>query len=239
MAVIASNDRPRLSLSEQLGAAMDWWREAGVDCAFVDEPQAWLALDVEQLAPPASIAPAASSVEAPAPAAPQFNSDGLPGELAAFRQWWTDPANPLPTGLGPRIAPSGPVGAALMLVVPMPEEADHAALLQGPQGAMLGVMLARLGFAREDCYFAAALPGHLPLPDWEGLAASGLGAVLAHHVALVQPRRLLLLGNALAEQLGAALGDTPALSSFAPEHLLASPRQRARLWQRLLDWTAA
>jgi len=25
-----------------LAAALDWWREAGVDCAFLDEPQGWL-----------------------------------------------------------------------------------------------------------------------------------------------------------------------------------------------------
>ena len=37
-------DMPRdHTLGESLAAALDWWREAGVDGDFADEPRNWLA----------------------------------------------------------------------------------------------------------------------------------------------------------------------------------------------------
>ena len=41
---------------------------------------------------------------------------------------------------------------------------------------------------------ASALPRHAPHPDWAALARDGLGDVLAHHVTLAAPQRLLVLG---------------------------------------------
>ena len=42
-----------MSLAQQLAAVQDWWLDAGVDCAFVDEPQAMLR-EPEVAAPPRS-----------------------------------------------------------------------------------------------------------------------------------------------------------------------------------------
>ena len=33
---------PLSDLASDYAAALDWWREAGVDSDYVDEPQAWL-----------------------------------------------------------------------------------------------------------------------------------------------------------------------------------------------------
>ena len=126
----------------------------------------------------------------------------------------------------------------------MPEEQDDTALLSGAQGRLVGNIARALGLSAAQTYRATALPAHLPLPDWDGLAAQGLGAVLAHHVALVAPARVLLLGGALPGLFGASgtalreIAGVPALASYAPDRLLGHPPQLARLWQQLLEWTA-
>ena len=35
-------DTPFPALAEDYAAALDWWREAGVDADFLDEPSGWL-----------------------------------------------------------------------------------------------------------------------------------------------------------------------------------------------------
>jgi len=233
---MALEHHPDLSFADQLAAVQDWWRDAGVDHAFVDEPLAMLAEPEVAAPPPARVRPVAPVVEA-APAAPLFTAHDLPADLAAFREWWCDPASPLPGPPAPRVAPRGEVGAKLMLIAPMPEQDDSESLLSGPQGRMLLNMLRALGISEADAYFATALPAAMQMPDWDGLAATGLGTVIAHHIALAQPQRVLVLGSPLAAMLGEIA--QPTLATFAPDQLLAHPRQRARLWPRLLDWMPA
>lgn len=233
---MALDHHPDMSFADQLAAVQDWWRDAGVDHAFVDEPLAMLAEPEVEAPPPARVRPVAAVVET-APAAPLIAVQDLPADLAAFREWWCSPASPLPGPPAPRIAPRGEVGAKLMLIAPMPEQEDSESLLTGPQGRMLRNMLAALGLSEDDAYFATALPAAMQMPDWNGLAASGLGAVIAHHIALAQPERVLLMGSPLADMLGQT--SQPLLATFAPDQLLAHPRQRARLWPRLLDWMPA
>ena len=122
-----------------------------------------------------------------------------------------------------------------MIIAPMPETGDGPDLFTGPGGIMIRNMLAALELDQDAAYFATALPSLITAPDWDGLAAAGLGAVLAHHISLAQPRRVLLLGSTLARILPQEPA-VPVLSAFAPEQLLAHPRQRARLWKRLLEW---
>jgi DNA polymerase len=124
-----------------------------------------------------------------------------------------------------------------MLIALMPEAVDSTDLFSGPEGRLLRNMLAALGVGEQQAYFATALPAAMQMPDWEGLAASGLGAVLSHHVSLARPERVMLLGNPLAPMLGEIA--PPLLAALAPDQLLAHPRQRSRLWARLLDWMPA
>jgi DNA polymerase len=108
-----------------------------------------------------------------------------------------------------------------------------------------------MGLAPEQIYLAAALPRHTPLPDWERLAADGLGEILLHHIRLAEPQRLIVLGMRILPLLGhdpaqaaPAVSEltiqgraVPMLTSYAPDRLLGNARQRAALWQRWLDWT--
>src|SRR5690606_20604051 len=138
-----------------------------------------------------------------------------------------------------------------MVLVPMPEEGDSDSLLAGPQGKLVSNMLTAMGIAESASYLAAALPRHAKHPDWQALAARQLGEVIVHHVRLARPKRLLVLGRAMLPLFGydpaqgaaavrkvALQGcDLPALASFGPEALLATPRFRAALWRGWLEWT--
>ena len=237
-------NRAAPSLADHYAAAIDWWRGAGVDCDFVDEAENWLA-EPEQAAPVQSPEAPAAAVEVPHE--PAIRQADLPDDLAQFRVWWTDPASPLPAGPGPRVAPRGEAGAALMLLSTMPEESDADTLFGGVHGALLANICRALGVVPDDAYFASALPCHLPHPDWDSARAEGLGSALSHHVALARPQKVILFGNDLPPLLGAdegapeafrAIGDLPVLTTFAPDKLLGHARQRARLWHRLLEWTA-
>ncbi len=250
--------RPKIAPDRELAAYWGWWREAGVEGDFSDEPQALLRL-VEEDALDAGNASDAQSRGPEAPEAEPVSIGGTaeawPRELAAFREWWlAEPSLDLP-GSGPRLPPRGAENAALLVLVPMPEPGDRERLLEGREGALITAMLAAMGIAPAEAYIAAALPRHMAAPDWAGLEASGLGAITRHHLMLARPQRLLVLGHAILPLLGhdpsqspAAVRDTaikaapgaasvPTLASFAPGRLLENARQRAILWRRWLDWT--
>ena len=238
---------PPPTLTESIAAAQAWWREAGVDLVFHDEPQAWLAED----APAAEAAPVPQK-PAPPPK-PRIGGDpaGWPQDLAAFRRWWLDEPGLDEGGASPRIAPRGEPGAALMLLVPMPEAEDRDTLLAGAEGRLLASLTTAMGLMPEQVYLAAALPCHAPMPDWERLRADGVGDILLHHIPLAAPKRLMVLGTRILPLLGhdpaqAAPGvselaiqpcPVPVLASYAPERLLGNARQRAALWRSWLDWT--
>lgn len=251
-----TNDR---SLGEALEAALGWWAEAGVDMAFVDAPQDWLA----GLAParPAKAAPALPPVEKRAPrvsaqpaAAPPVAEDrsAWPGDFGSFAAWWLSEPTLAPKGAR-RLAPMGPQHAKLMVLVPMPAEDDGETLLSGRSGKLVDAMLAAMGLDPASVYRASALPARIAMPDWAGLGAAGLGDVLKRHIALAAPERILvfgrgdilaLLGHDSAQNahhlraLNHESGSVPAGFEYDLETLLAKPGWKSGLWQRWLDGTA-
>lgn len=258
-------------LSAQIAAALDWWREAGVSYAYSDEPQEWL----EEIAPergaqngsPPPPMMRAKPEPPPPPPRPRLGGDVAqwPATLADFAPWWMGEPTLDATGTTGRVPPRGAAGAALMVVVPMPENGDAQTglLLSGPQGKLLLAMLRVMGLEADDCYLAAALPRAMPAPDWDLLRSEGMGAVLAHHIALAAPRRLLLLGDRILPLLGHDPSQKPALLSLInqsgagqsrPEPgtdasgvavlvgqdlgmLLENPRRKAGFWRSWLHWS--
>ena len=239
---------PSAALGASIAAALDWWREAGVDCAFLDEPQRWLAEPETKAQAPAPVAKAAP----PEPEPPRIggNPATWPQDLAAFRRWWLEEPS-LDHAGGQRVASRGEAGAKLMVLVPMPEAEDAETLLSGLQGRLIANMAQAMGIAAEELSLASALPHHIMLPDWAALARDGMGEVLRHHVTLAAPERLLVLGTDILPLLGhdpaqSASGiqqldmggrPLPLLAGYAPAHLLEHARLRARLWRQWLDWT--
>lgn len=258
----ASSPLAPSALAAQIAAALDWWREAGVTYAYTDEPQEWLEDIAPEGAPPPPPMMRARPEPAPPPPRPRLGGavERWPATLTDFAPWWLAEPTLDPTGSSGRVPPRGMAGAALMVVVPMPEEVDAeaGALLRGPQGRLLSAMLRAMGIAPDDCYFAAALPRTMPAPDWDHLRAEGLGAVLAHHIALVAPRRLLLLGDRILPLLGHDPSQKPALLPLVNQRaameagqvadqvsvmaaqdlgmLLENPRRKAGFWRSWLNW---
>ena len=234
-------------------AALDWWREAGVDCDFEDDPRTWLAQPEVPTGAAEGRARQASPAKVESPPADRLDPAALPADLAAFRDWWQkDPL--LDNGdTGGRIPPQGTPGASLMIVVEEPEPDDRNCLLAGTQGRLLDAVLTAFGLTRETVYLASVLPRHTPAANWPELLEHGFGHVLAHHVALVAPERLLVLGGNILPLLGHELPQRaavlrqfnregrsiPVLASRGLPALMQMPRAKQALWKAWLEWTAA
>jgi DNA polymerase len=240
--------RPALPLAESLAAAQAWWREAGVDYGYRDEPLGWLANEE-----PAGQSTPAATAPKPEPERHPIGGDrgGWPQDLAAFGRWWLEEPSLDEGSLYPRVAPRGEAGAALMMLVTMPEAEDRETLLSGAHGRLLASFARAAGLAPGTVAIAAALPRHMPLPDWNALAARGHGDILLHLLALARPQRLIVFGRGILPLLGHSPAQgapavselsiqgrpLPLLWTYAPENLLKSDRERATLWRRWLEWT--
>lgn len=251
MTLSAPTTPPRALKASDIAAALDWWREAGVDQDFSDAARDWLEAKAPAVTEAALPAPK-EFVPPPAPAAPPLGGlrDDWPQDLAAFTAWWlTEPSLDAGQVFG-RVAPRGLKNAPLMVLVDHPEAGDSDRLLSAEQGRLVHALLAALGIAPEEAYVASLLPRHMPMPDWPALAASGLGEIALHHVALAAPQRVISFGANVSSLLGhdpAKSADplqqfyhvgpsVPALAAPGLTTLMARPRGKAALWQALLNW---
>ena len=253
------------SLSRELAAALEWWQEAGVENDFSDDVTAWLdppkdtvceqapreAGDHGGVAVHVTQTPTKKASQ-PAPKRIDFFAEGKPETLEAFREFWL--TTPGIDAIGPRgrVPPKGAKGAEVMVLVVDPEPNDTQELLSGPQGQLLTGILAAIGVSGEQSYIASALPRSTPMADTAALAQGGLDAVLQHHIALVEPKRLIAFGAGLAPLLGENVtnGDpslriihhnsssSPVLMSEGLDTLIDMPRLKARFWRRWLEWSA-
>lgn len=248
------DNRAQPGLSAEIAAALDWWRDAGVDGDFRDDPADWITpVPVEETLPDLpGFTPQANRITEPETAAPVIARADLPSDLASFVSWWLVEPSLDGGRSGGRVAPRGTAGAEVMVIVPEPEPDDADILLSGPHGRLLDAMLGAMGIAPDGVYVASALPRHTPMPDWPDLARQGIGKILCHHVCLVRPRRVIAFGGSILP----LLGHDPAHSSAVLTHfnhedvsipllvardlaaLRERPRWKAGLWQGWLDWTA-
>lgn len=213
-------------------STLDWWHDAGVDVLVDESPRDWLA-KVAKVAPPApAVAPEAA----------------LPAELAAFLAWRGGAAVPEAGWRGATIMASGPADAAVMVLADCPDREDEGCLLGGAAGRLFDRMLAAIGLSRDRVHLASVcakrpLAGRMP-----GEVEARLGEIARHHVGLVGPKRLLLLGNAasravLGQETTRARGslhgfnhdrgETGVVASFHPRLLLERPAQKADAWKDL------
>lgn len=225
-----------------LASALEWWRDAGVETLAEDEPRDWLARPAakREAVPGGADAPAAVA------SAPEVT---LPGTLDAFIAWRMSDAAPEADWMTPRIAPSGPAEADLMILTDMPEQGDTDALMSGPAGRLFDRMLAAIGRNRDSVHLASLawarpLTGQIPVESEAQLIAQAL-----HHIALVAPKKLLILGQTANRVLGttngSALGNgihdinhsegnTEAVATYHPRFLMERPAAKAEAWKHLL-----
>ena len=122
----------------------------------------------------------------------------------------------------------------------------------GVSGQLLDKMLSSVGLSRENVYISNVLPWHPPAnrkPSEEEVSL--FLPFLKRHIALVNPKILLLLGGSAVSALtGITQGITrirgkwltyasentelPAMPSFHPAFLLRSPAQKKAAWHDLL-----
>lgn len=218
-------------------SALEWWADAGVDTLADDAPHDWLARRT-----PAPVAGAG-----PVAAAPAAAPEALPDTLEAFVAWRLGEAAPEAGWLSPRIAPTGPADAALMIVTDMPEPDDgaEAMLLGGAPGRLLDRMLAAIGHERAGVYIASLAVARPLSGQIDAAAMPRLAELLRHHIGLVAPQTLLLLGqtahNALLDDPGATgllsvnhiHGTCRAVACRHPRFLIERPAAKAEAWKAL------
>ena len=244
------DESAKSGLASQFAAALDWWRDAGVDHNWTDAPQSWAApLEpvLAQIDEPATAAPARPAAPVPA----SIDRSTWPQTFEAFAPWWLTShwlGNAAPETRAPA---RGPAGAELMVLVSEPEAGDREMLLSGPQGRLLDAMLAAMGLDPAAVYRASVIPRAMPHADWAALAAQGLGDLARHHIALAAPKRLIVFGGHILPLLGHESANNP--TNFAQINhgdpnipllglrdlavLLERPRWKAGVWQSWLDWT--
>lgn len=253
-------NRENPKIAEAFEAALAWWRDAGVDCAFRDEPARWIEIAQTPVDKDDSQTLQAQSRENNPEKAPQVSTSlseseldpvVWPRDLESFRAWWlAEPALDEGRTSG-RVPPRGVRGATLMIVVPEPEAEDRDRLLSGPQGTLLAAVLSAMSVTEEQIYLASVLPRHTPAVDWNDLATRGMGDLLSHHIALVGPQRLLILGSnilplisnappqgsAVLQSFQHAGMNIPLLAARSLPALRERPRWKADLWRSWLEWT--
>ena len=187
----------------------------------------------------------------PPAAAPVATSvASLPDTLEAFLAWRLSDAAPEASWDGISLTATGPADAALMVLVDCPDrdDGDAGQILSGAPGRLFDRMLAAMGLSRETVHIASVC-ARRPIA---GRTPAGLETRLAeialHHVALIAPRGLLLLGNAASRAvLGTELtdarghshaidhksGKSTAVATFHPRFLIEKPMAKAESWKDL------
>jgi DNA polymerase len=193
---------------------------------------------------------AAEATGAPAP------TGELPDQLPLFRAWLTDSGDlPYAAPSAPRVCPSGDPAAGLMILTDMPTSEDCAAgtLLSGDAGRLFDRMLAAIGRSRDTIYLAALSCLRSPDGRFNDESARRCAALARHHAGLVQPRAVLIFGDAASKallglplaqargrwhELATHAGPLKALVSLPPSYLVNHPRAKAHAWadlQKLIE----
>ncbi len=242
----------RSTLISSYEAALDWWRDAGVDCDYADDVTTWLAPpETEEAAaapvkPPPQVQQTTALDRALAPSqggAIGGEREDWSADLAAFREWWLSELSLDESRASERIAPRGPAKASLMVLVGVPDEGDKDTLLSGLQGDVLRAFLRAAAVDESAVYVASALPRRVAMPDWADLAGRGLAEVTRHHIGVAGADRVLVFGRSIAPLAADSgqsdrVGDIPLLVAPSLENLSRSAARKRRFWKNWLEWTS-
>jgi uracil-DNA glycosylase family 4 len=221
-----------------VASALEWWRDAGVDCEIDDAPRDWLAR-----------MPAPSPLPAAVREAPT-EAPRLPDSLAEFVEWRIGPNAPEVDWSGKALGTQGDAAIGLMIVVDMPDREDDTAgtLLSGSAGRLFDHMLGAIGRDRQSIYLAALSVKRPPAGRVTDEAGQKMEALIRHHLSLAAPKRVLALGNAASRAItgmdvatarGSLRvvhhdgGTSEVVASFHPRFLLERPAAKADAWRDL------
>jgi DNA polymerase len=172
-----------------------------------------------------------------------------PETLPEFRQWLlTIPLPELPAA--ERLDAIGDPAGGIMILVDMPDPGDYRAghLVAGDAGLLLDKMLAAIGRDRDSIYLATLCPARSTGGRIGDESLELLTKIAHHHVALVDPKCVLAMGDAASRAVcGAKLdqargkkhflnhngGSVASIATFHPRFLQQQPRFKAKSWQDL------
>ena len=242
---------------EGLDSLLEWWKLAGVDLDYVTDATPWLDQDMAEDKPSAPVK-AGDVAPVQSKSVPQKNAPepvklvefpAPPASHAEFLEYWAqEPALALASGTGRRVAPRGAIKPHLMVIADMPDKDDLQSLFTGSSGELMQRILQAAGIAEDTVYFASLLPEHSLEMRQDPAILQSYRKLLDHHISLVEPRNVILLGNMPNSALtGNDLpknrlslqfinhdsGKIPAASSFHPRTLLQRSGLKAKAWQ---DW---
>ncbi|MDQ4420646.1 uracil-DNA glycosylase [Sphingobium sp. DEHP117] len=226
-------------LKAQIESTLAWWALAGVESAITDQPVNWL------------------TPKQPSPRAAQTRvlpgDTGFPDRLDDFHAYLAQ-AQTLPEGSwpGPRIMPAGPPAPSLMILVHAPDAlaTKHGAPLEGAGMSLLARLLRAVGLEPTDCYFATLSLVTPPGGMIDGAVVESLVARMRHHIGLVAPKSLMLIGDQANRALRPTGGlDTsgnllfvnhsggmvPAVAIAHPRLMQGQPMAKAEAWRLLRE----
>jgi uracil-DNA glycosylase len=217
-------------------SALAWWLEAGVDVAVQEEPRDWL-----------KPAPARSN-PAPEPSVQSNLVQPSHETLAELQEWLaTSVQLPLAGPAAKRVLPHGSQHAPVMLLSDSPALEDAAAgqPIGGEAWQLATRMLAAIGIPAETAYSASVSCFHTPGARLSPSDREACAEIARRHIRLVQPQRLLLLGDGpcvalLGKRLVEARGHVHkvegvrAVATFSPRHLINRPLDKSQAWRDLL-----
>jgi uracil-DNA glycosylase len=216
-----------------------WWQEMGVDSLIDEVPVPWLERSKVSAKPQKDDQNTAVDVETALKVS-------MPNSPTHFIQWFMT-TDSLPEAGPPshRIAPCGDASSDLMILFDMPEVEDRHTLLSGEVGALFDRMLGKIERDRSTIYLATLSPNRMPTGILPEATLAKLGEIARHHIALVAPKRLWIMGGAASR---AVLGidvveargtlhkinhegsNVEAVASYHPRFLLKNPRRRNDAW---------
>ena len=217
-------------------SALAWWLEAGVDVAVQEAPRDWLE------PAPAKAPPAVEPTFTPNVVEPDADT------LAALQSWLASSAQiPLASASTKRILPHGPENAAVMLLSDSPALEDAAAgqPIGGDAWTLAVRMLRAIGIGADEAYSASLSCFHAPGSRINETDRVALGDLARRHIALANPKRLILFGDGpclalLGKRLIEARGHVHkvegvrTVATFHPRHLINRPLDKSLAWKDLL-----
>jgi len=242
-------------------AMLDWQVEMGVDETILDQPVDRFAAEIEAQAA-AAAAPAKAPQRAAPPAAPSVDpvaeaeaaaqaANDLEALRAALDAY---PHCALRKGARSLVFCDGMAGAPVMIIGEAPgrEEDQAGKPFVGRAGQLLDKMLAAVDLDRaSSVYITNVLPWRPPQnrdPRPDEIAM--MKPFLQRHIALAQPRVLVVVGNHACKALLGRTGitrlrgtwteaqDLPALPMLHPAFLLRNPGAKREAWSDLLSLKA-
>jgi DNA polymerase len=236
-------------LRAEAESLIGWWRDAGVDVLIDEEPRNWLA-EAKPVAVKAASEPTMTAAPAPAPRPMR-----LPQTLAEFLAWLTTDADTLSDyPVRQRLAPEGDPASIPMIVTDVPERGDAEAghLLTGESGALFDKMLSAWKIDRSQIYLVSVAPARPAGALMDKAALDLLAPLLVHHIRLVAPKKLWLMGEAASRAvLGMNVAEArgrlhtinydgvtvQAIATLHPRVVVANPKSKGQVWadmQRLI-----